>query len=398
MRSRVYGLVLGAAIFAFGCDGGESSMDGGIDGRVPEVDGGLLEDGGPADAGPVDGGPRCGERVCGEAEACVRSVCLARCGADLSGWDEALAAGLTPVASYCRAADVSASHVGAGSLEVWDLRASAEGTTTSFVLSRWTPAGATPVATEVARAAADTGSAEVLLFPGGYLAVSPDRGATAFGYTTTAAGFQGEIFRVLTADGATVELDAPGNFGAAWLDASTLLVNGFGVDGVGDGQGLYAVVFSAGAADVTQVASGLGIASGGVHVAADHVLVGGLFEGFENRAYALDRALVQDVVAGRRDAVDVEAQAGTTAGVHRVAALPSTFDGLGDAVAVQEWSETFELTGLLAYPVRSYAPASGLALDEPQRLTSGATFRSVLDAGAGRVLLVHERGLLLVER
>jgi hypothetical protein len=371
-------------------------MDAGADAHVHDRDGGT--DAGASDGGPRDAGPTpCGDTVCGGEEACVRGVCVQHCGQDASGWDDALAAGLVPIASVCRSASARATHATGSSLEVWDVTTSMAGNETTFVLSRW-PLTDVGVVVEVARTSHDTGSADTLLFPGSYLTLSPAGRAAAFGFTTS-ADFDGTVFHVLSADGTETELAAPGNFDAAWLDESTLLVNGLGLGTSTTGQGLHAAVLTDEGVSFVQVAEGLGIASGGVRVTDAFVLVGGFFEGFESRAYVLDRALVEDVVAGRREVLDVEAAATSgTRGVHRVAELPSTFAWVHDLVVVQEYDASFSIAGLRAFPVTAYDVATGLTLGPSELLTTGAAFSDALAAGSDRILLSFGAGVLLVER
>jgi hypothetical protein len=344
------------------------------------------------------GAEACGDAFCASGEACVRGVCVATCGEDASGWSDALGEGLRPVASFCRAAAARAARVEGETLEVWDLTTTSEATSTTFVLSRWAASSAMPAVTEVARGVHDTGSADVLVFPGSYLALAPSGGAAAFGYTTTAEGFAGGVFRVQRSDGASAELDAPGNFGAAWLDDDTLLVNGLGLDGEGGEQGLYAAVFAPSGVRIVHVASGLGVASGSVAVTSSMVLVGGYFEGFESRAYALARARVEAVLAGTEPTMDVAAGADTAPGIDLVGGFASTFDRAGTLLVVAEYDDAFMLTGLAGHEIVSYSAEGGLELAAPLALTRGGTFTSAHEAGAGQLLLAFGSGLLLVER
>ncbi len=315
MSDRVVRSVLVlAGLWALGCDGGTTPVDVGADAHV-HADGGTdggANDGGPVDGGPPDAGPTpCGENFCTDEQACVRGVCVAHCGSDASGWDAALAAGLLPVTSICRPAAARAVHVAGDAVNVWDLTTTTSGTETTFVVSRWPLAAPVPV--EIARTSTDPG-ADAMLFTGGYLALAPTASLAAFGYTVSPS-FDGRVHLVLAGGGTDTDLSAPGNFDAAFLDGSTLLVNGLGVDDVGLGeQGLYAVTTEGGLGFV-RVAEGLGDFSGGVRVTDAFVLVGGSFPGFESRTYVIDRALVEDVVAGRRPTLDVDtaAETGTTA-------------------------------------------------------------------------------------
>lgn len=120
-----------------------------------------------------------------------------------------------------------------------------------------------------------------LVFPGGYVAVSPG-GAIAVGFSRP--DFSGAIAG-LEADGRPLRIEAPGNFDAAWLDDQTLLVNGAGLGSEHAGQGLY--VWREGQAQL--LVGDLGSFSGYLAVGSSVVHAGGAFGSFPeltNRVFA----------------------------------------------------------------------------------------------------------------
>jgi hypothetical protein len=232
-----------------------------------------------------------------------------------------------------------------------------------------------------------------MLYLGGYLDLSPSLDAALFGYSLSDAGFPGEVFSLVTADGASVRLAARGNFDATWLLADTFLVNGLGLDTVESGQGLYAGVIGTSGVTATQVGVGLGDFSGSVGVGETFVVAGGFYADGA-RVYVAPRAAIEGAVSGARGAYDFE-----TEGVQLCVrcSIPSAFDLVGDRIVVQTYDASFLLDGVVAYPIESYDETTGLALGAVETLASGATFDGALAAGGGRLYLTFAGGLLLVE-
>lgn len=338
-------------------------------------------DPGDVDAGSVvDGATDCG---CASEEACVRGVCVASCGADGSALEAGIGDELTPVAAICRSSVARTTRGG----EVYDVTTETSGTVTTFVLSRFAidAAGSAPVPTEVVRTTEDSGSADVMIFAGGYVALSPDGSRSSFGYTTS-MDFAGAV--LVGAAGDVTSIDAPGNFDAAFLDDDTLLVNGLGVLDQDAGEGVYAADVGATPPTATHVLSEMGAYSGTVAVTADYVVAGASDESFATHVWAVPRADVASAIdAGApidvtTDATEVLDPAG--------APLPSAFRVIGDRLV------TLPFGG----PITSYRASwdgTALTLSDPIVLATDGTFTDVLAAPDDRLLLVHPSGLLLVE-
>lgn len=353
----------------------------------PDVDGGTVEDAAIADAG-ADAASVC---ECDAGEQCVRGVCIATCGGDVSGFDAALGEGLTPVASFCRTASAYAVHASATDLLVYDLTTSVDGLRTVFSLSRWTldPSVSTPSPVEVASATHDVASADESVFPGGYLAIDPTGAQAVFGYTTSAAGFPGGVFYASLTGGASVmEVPAPGNFDVAWMDPTHFVVDGSGLAELAFGQGLYVADLTA-APRAVHVATNMGDYSGSVAASPAFVIGAAVIDGsFESHAYYFSKERVDTAIA---DATPIDTA--TDSAVTEVldpdgVALPSTFSTVRTRIV----STPF------AGPLTSYAVAlgaSGPTLSDP-RVLATATFTDAMAAGDGHILLVHPSGLLLV--
>ncbi|MFK7990217.1 MAG: hypothetical protein AB8I08_29625 [Sandaracinaceae bacterium] len=376
-----YGLFMSCALALAltACDDNPSS-DAGADAAMADAG---SSDAGPTDAGSTDAGSDGGtdacDGSCGSDELCVRAVCVEACGATAEALEAALGTGLSPVANFCRPAAARAFHEG----EVWDVTTALEGTVTTFTLSRWTPdaTGLTGL-TEVGTATYDTGDAATMTFAGSYLAISPDGANVAFGYTDSTAGGDVVVRRMGSAD---LMLDGNGNFDAAFLDNSTLLVNGLALGTTDAGQGVYAMDVTASVASAVNVLSNLGMFSGSVAATADYVIAGGFEDG--GFVYAVPRA---DLMAAMTtDALDV-----VTEGAEVL-----------DAVDM-EVSSTFTIvdgrliTLPFGGPVTSYATTwdgTDLTLTDATVVCTDGTFVDVIDAPEDRLLLVHGGGLLLVE-
>ncbi len=379
-----------ALFLAGGCDG-EGPVDAGPpdDAGGPPPDTGVAMDAGDVDAGPGrDGGDDAcaGDGDCGAGEACLRAVCVATCGADLSGWDALLEAGLTPTRNLCLPASVRATR---GAM-VYDVVQGADGATTTFAIRRWTVDDPTPATVATVRVDEPAGDpwGGATPFLGGYLALSddaslgPSDGEALFGYTVFAGGnVPGEVLRVDLATGDVVRYDAPGNFGAAWLGAD-FLVDGLAFGGVDAGQGLYG--YDASEARAVHVGSGLGSFSGSVLATSDYVLAGG----FESSPilFAVARADVADALSTQTP-IDLSA----------VGAAP-----VGPSIASSFWDPSEALVATADYmgPLRVWTRTwSGGALTlagERTIATDSTVFGSVHAVADRRLLLGHADGVLVV--
>lgn len=371
---------------------GACDTSGGTDAGVPPLDTGMPEaDAGPAlDAGPEDAGPPlCGGEVCAADEACVRDVCLATCGADLSGWDAALAAGLTPVYTFCRDASAFGVVVDATGARVLDVQAVPTAAGTDLVLSEWRadPAMGQPAPTEIQTASVEHAT-DTLLFPGGYVVGGDD--GVLFGYTLSDATFSGAVLWVDLTPTVTV-FDATGNFDAADGGDGVFYVNGLGLEGAGaSGQALYALAVAGPTA--AQVVTGLGSSSGGVALTDDYALVGGLDDLFVGHVYGVPRAAL-DAAAGGGAAIADPTEVLTSTG----SPLGSAFSLVHGAIVLPRYDDTFALEALEAHLVQSWTDADGATLAPAMDLTTGPTFSGAHAASGAQMLLRFDEGLLLVE-
>ena len=357
-----------AALWIAGCDGPALSEDAG-------ADGGVVDDGGPGDAGPAG----CETEGCDAGYACVRSVCIADCGGDVSAFDAALGEGLVPVAHFCRGASAFATQVAGGDVTVFDLSASTEGTVTTLTLSRWAldPASA-PAPRAVGTFDVDAEDSGDLVFAGGYLDLDPEGGQALFGYTRSATGSPGEIVRMSLEDGAASKEAAPGNFDAAWTDADHYLVNGFGLGSLDEGQGLYAADLAT-ADRVVHIGTGFGTYSGSVAVGPDFILAAGVGDDFSSQTRLIPRAAYE---AALESGTPIEL--GTLSEVldPSGAPVPSTFSLVHGRL----------VTAAFGGPITSYATAvadGAITLSDARVLAIGMTFTDVLAAGDGHLLLAR---------
>jgi hypothetical protein len=326
----------------------------------------------------------CSSSTCTGAHACVRGTCIATCGADVSGWDAALATGLVVDGVVCRtpaAIEFANGHV-------YELMASTTGMVTTFQLGRWTPGTDSPTVSMVASAQYTATAATTMAFAGGYIAVNADETRALFGYTTTLSGSVGGVFDVVTGTGAATEVRADGNFDATFLGANSYLVNAT----IGGMQGVYRGAPLAPGTTFTQVVSHLGDASGNVAMwsTGNVVLAGGSSFGsaWMDGSTMGDRVLVLDpaMLASATTAID-----GNTV---QQLMLPSAFELLsGDRIASVHYDASFTVD---AVDVRTLShSASGVSMSASTHLTTGATFTGVTAAGS-QVVLSFAHGLLFV--
>jgi len=356
-------------------------MTGADAGPMTGADAGPMTgaDAGPGeDAGPLD---PCAVVDCAPGHECVRGACVTPCGADVSAWDAALAADLTPVQSFCRDASAFGTSVDGAETTVYDLGSAASATGTDFTLSMWTLAAPTPAEVATVTAAHDS---SVLSFAGGYV-VDGGADGVVFGYTL--GDFSGGVFHVAM-DGTTTEVAAPGNFDVAHAGDGVFLVNGLGVDGAtATGQGVYAIdvddAFSA-----RMVVAMVGSSSGGIALDADHALVGGLDDAFAGHVWAVPRADLDAAIAGGDPVLGGDEVLADGTG------LPSAFAWIHGGLVSSRYDMDFDLEALQSHPLMDTEPPSaGAARD----LTSGAAFSGAYPAADGQMLLRFAGGLLLVE-
>lgn len=364
-----------AALWVAGCDGPAASDDGG---QGPG-DGGVADGGLDADGGGDAGSAGCEPEGCDEGYACVRSVCIADCGGDLAGFDAALGEGLVPVAHFCRSASAYATLVSAEGVSVYDLTASTEGTVTTFSLSRWAldPASAVEPLV-VGTMDFDAEGSGDLAFPGGYLEIDPDGAHALFGYTTSATGSPGQVFRMSLSDGTGWKELAPGNFDAVWVDADHYLVNGFGLGALAEGQGLYAADLTV-ADRAVHIGSDLGTYSGSVSVGPDFILAAGVGDDFLPQPRFIARDAYDTALA---DGAPIDLGAGSAVLDPSGAPIPSTFSRVHGRLVTMPFGG----------PITSYATAVAegeLTLSDPRVLANGMTFTDVLAAGEGQLLLAR---------
>ena len=366
------------------------------DGVGPRADAGVVDaqvDGHPDAHIEGDAALAPCDPACGEGEACLRGVCVATCGAaegELAAWDAALAAELVPVANVCHVPGGPLTVVGT---RVYEVSASISGSTTTFTLSRWTldPVVSTPELETLATTTHE-GHAMGEIFPGGYVAISPDEMRAIYGYTTTDAGSIGGVFDVALGGGTATLTGANGNFDGAWLDANTYVVNGLGIEGeASEGQGLYTRDVSA--PSVRRAVDAMGTYSGSVAISGDLVIAAGL-EGFGStwpdeseggRLFVFSR---DEILTGRATISAWDDAAARLEG-------PSIFTIVGARRLVSAvWGDA----GIAALEARALEESGGAwTLGEPEPLTTGGGFTAAVAAGEDRVLLVHGDGVLLVE-
>lgn len=395
------GMALAAAALALGLLAGCGDDDGG--GGAPDDAG--VDAGSTADAGP-DGGaasPFPAPEDCAACEgtrACVRGVCVDLCGGDAAEVDAALAEGVAPIAGYCRTAVAA----GAGPAStVVDLQVLDDGDAITATLASFplTPGNVAPTAAPRATFEVTPALDGMPLFWSGFVAAGPGDAPAAVGYTQ-GFGDPGRLFVV--GEGDPIELPAPGNFDVAWLDASTLLVDG---QGVGDdaelAQGLDAVrLDGAGNATARRVLGNAFAFSGSVAVVGDLVLYGALADDFSDRLLVLAGATIDSVLDGGSDPVDALADDR----VVEVPGGPSAFVHLGDGrLAVRRFNAEFETelslvetTGSTpdAFALGAPTPLAGPPGDDPGAFEQ--VFSDAIATGdPDRPVLVHGTGLLLVD-
>ncbi|WP_053230862.1 hypothetical protein [Sandaracinus amylolyticus] len=392
-------MVAGAVVCFVGCSGDDdlASDDASVGSDAGWADAGALGDAASevdsavqSDGGPTDGSAgACSE--CGEMQACVRSVCVDTCGADLSAWEGALGAGLVPVANFCRSADAYGVIGAAGRAPVvYDLLASTDDDDFVYAVSRWTAQTGMDIApSEVAtvRVEVDPAWGAARPFPNGFVAINADETALLFGYTVFVSpeSVPGEIFRVTIGSGETTAFTAPGNFDAAWIDDADFVVSGLGLGTVADGHGLYA--YDASEDETAHVATNLGVYSGAVGLTADYAIAGGSAADFSSQVFSVSRSAFDGAFASGTP-IDMMLTGS------RVAAggmtIPSAFSISADGRQLT----AAEYMG----PIRvwSVSQDSGSLTLSPQPNLASGTFTTAFAAGDGRVMLRHSDGLLLV--
>ena len=366
---------------------------------VPAIDAGAVGDSGAGvDAGQdaavvdastidvgidvgVDAAAACSATNCTGAHACVRGVCVATCGGDLSGFGAALATGLVVEGTVCHT-PAALSYAGG---QMYELTNATTGRVTTFTLSRWTPGTAMPTLTTIGTAQYTAAASSTMVFTGGYVAVAPDQMHVLFGYTTNLAGYVGGVFDLATGSGTATQVPAASNYDADFTDATHYVVNA----APSTGQGVYRASTSDTA--LTKVVSHVGDASGDVALwsAGGVVLAGG-------NAFATpwpdgmmgDRVLVLDpaMLASATTPID-----GATV-QHLV--MPSSFELIsGDRAASVHYDSSFAVDAIDARALTH--TGSTVMVGAPMHLATGTLFTGVTSAGAS-IVLTFANGLLFV--
>lgn len=371
-------------VVSIGCGGGGNATDAGVLVDLGTSDGAAGNDAGSDGGTSVDGGGIACTPACGADHACVRGVCIVTCGADVSGFESALAAGLSVVGSVCR----TPAALGFAGGHVYELESETSGAETTFTLVRWSPGSETPTATTVGTAHYTATMAE-MVYTGGYVAVSDDEMHAVFGYTTSITpGYVGGVFDLATGSGTATELPADSNFGAAFGDATHYYVDG----ALGGTQGLYRA--ASGDASFAQVVTGLGDASGSVAYWRDEDLLlagGSAFASTWADGMMGDRVLVLDPAALASATSPIDGATVTQLDA------PSAFVLLpGGRLATLHFMSSAPYA-VDEIDVRTLSRASGgaLSVGTASPLTTGASFGNVSAAGSD-IVLWFEGGLLFV--
>ena len=397
--------VVGVLLASTGCgeDGGGSDAGVREDAAV-QVDANRPD--ASTDAGSdaaIDSSVPCAEGFCAAGEACLRDVCVASCGGDVSALEVALGEGLVPVQNFCVApvgpATVYTPRDGAPhvyAVETWTSGASAQ-----FMVRRWPldPALSSPTPELVGFGQHRETSEATTLHAGGFLDISPDGTLALLGFTTS-ADFDGRVVLVYMGEffGSWITIPARGNFDARWIDDRRFVVNGLGFDGIDAGQGLYLGERGDGEFFSQRTVAGLGNFSGSV-VALDAttLLVGG---------YAPADAPWGDAVVGSRifaiptatvlaATTETAIEADGTASIPRTDALGGTVRILpGRGVVSPRRSASSEIE---AFELRTLTLGSeGLVLGAPSDIAT-PPLRDPRPADGDRILFEHPAGYLLVE-
>lgn len=324
---------------------------------------------------------------CEADETRLRGVCIATCDG-LDGFDAALAAGVVPVAHACRAPGA----FDAVGTNVYELEAipGSDGSTT-LRLVRWAMAsGAVTPSTLAQRVYVPTMDPREAVYPG-FVAVSEDGAHALFGYTTGTSDFAGGVVNVRTGAMTFDEVDANGNFDAAFISGSQYLVNGLNFEAL-DGQALYLADAAETAPAGRTVATNMGAYSGSVALwGAEDLVVfaGALFgapwpDGSLTSGYVF--VLPLEGVMGTPSPIDTFAEA-------QRLELPGSFELLPDGRLVEAYYGASGIDGIRYYQLAHGASAvtAGSAVD----ISTGGTFTNA-SAIEGDVLLVHATGALRV--
>lgn len=226
-----------------------------------------------------------------------------------------------------------------------------------------------------------------------FLAVNGTATHFAFGYTNTDSEFTGFVFR-LSADGMSMMFSSRGNYGAAWITNNVLLVNAMSLGSSDNGQGLYMIDFSSGAA-VSHLLTNVGTNSGAVafNASAGLIFTGGYSTAMPpwqsggaspNRVFAIQTASVIPTPVAVRD--------GQTDNTVAELELPSTF-----SVGKTNSLITYDFVNLVEHTyVQTLSPYGVTLGSTPRTLASGSTFGWGATHGT-RYLLGHFGGVLIAE-
>lgn len=334
---------------------------------------------------------------CADAdEDCVAGVCVATCGQDISGLAAALGDDITVLGNLCVTPALDGVHLGETDgcevITAYSLTSETDSNgDLGFTLTRFTLEANMPMPAEspVGSVTVDIPDG-VSAFAGSYLAIAPGpagNDTALFGYTTSAAGFAGEVVALDTGDGTSDALSANGNFDVDWIDDSRYLINGQAADSAEDGQGLYVVDVSGAAPSATHVVTGLGDFSGSVAVDRERGLVfaGGVFsDGFVNRVFVIPLTEIEAAVSS---GTPLDAS-GTTA-IERFE-IPSSFEIVADSFI------SFDF-GTSEFHARSFTIGGddSVTVGSPALFVQ-SPFNGVTAIGSDRALLHHSGGSLLI--
>lgn len=238
-----------------------------------------------------------------------------------------------------------------------------------------------PVSFATASAAIPTSGS---LFGSAFLSPSPNGNRVATGYTRS-TDFGGEVL-VLT-DTVVSRTEAPGNYDAAWLNQTTVLVNGLGLGSENGGQGIYAWDVNTQAA--VHLVTNMGTFSGAVAVTQTHVLAGGYDPSFPAASgNSLVFAIPMDaVLTALTSGMPVDAQASSTV---QALTLPSDFEWTGAAAVSLDYTS-------FRYQAWPISESNGIfTVGTPVDFADGSTFTQVVAVDDSHALLAHADGALLV--
>ena len=382
-RHALFLSLLALSIALLGCDPTVPVADAGRD--APLADAGEAADTPIDDDAPaIDAPTTC---LCEADQTCVRGVCIATCDG-LEGIEAALVPGVIPVAHACR----SAGPMDAVGSDVYELVTEPAGPGVLLRLVRWTFADGDVTAATVAQTTYILrGKPAEMVYPG-YVAVSDDSAHALIGYTTSLSGFQGGVVNIDVGEMTLAELDADGNFDAAFVDGSRYLVNGLGFAAL-EGQALYLADAIEGDPAGTVVADEMGDASGAVGLWAEEDIV--IFGGARYGSTWPDGSMGGLLFAAPLDALlDAAAPLDAYADTQRLTGVPGVFEMLSRGRLLEVYYGASGIDGLRSTQLLVDGEGTVTA-ESPLGVTLGGTFFHAA-AIEDDILLVHATGTLRV--